>query len=227
MAPTRSPSRRTRGERAGLSLDLVVRTACRLDRETLGIQAVADELGVDRKAIHHYVADRETLLTLVAEHAFASHFLGVDVASCERWQDACRAHAAAFTDAVVATGTLAQYLDLSGPIAVRLFVDSLEAVLERLVEAGLDDEQAVRCVALLTNICLGYARDTTDDGDFRERRPALLHEALSGRNPADVPVLRRVDAAPLDTYDRTQLDLGVEVFIAGVEALLMRRDRVG
>lgn len=209
---------RTRGKRAGLSRAIIVNTACQLDHHELNIQAVANELGVDRKAIHHYVPDLNTLLSLVAEETFASHFDGGASADCASWQEALRLHAAALANAAMATGNLVTYLDPRGPMAVPRFIASTEAALELLVSVGATDHQALRTIAMLTNICLAYARDMVSDADTR--RPALLHQALSSQDAGSLPVLTRMDAASLHSYDHAQLEFSLDILISGVEVFL-------
>ena len=66
-----------------------------MDPQTLTMQAVADELGVDRKALNYHVTDREGLLRLVAAgrfeatfaEAFGAHFEAVGVSSSRRLDD--------------------------------------------------------------------------------------------------------------------------------------------
>lgn len=69
-----SSTRRSRGVRAGLDRRQIIDAARTLDPGAVTMQAVADVLGVDRKAVNHHVSDRETLLGLVAVDAFSEHF---------------------------------------------------------------------------------------------------------------------------------------------------------
>lgn len=225
MAPVdRVPqTRRSRGVRAGLDRRQIVEAARTLDPDSVTMQAVADELGVDRKAVNHHVSDRETLLGLVAMDAFAESFSAVQIASSSDWKDACRTYAIGFSDAVITIGPLADHLQLDNPL-VTTMLQATEIVLNTLIEAGADDATALRSLVLLTNICLGYARDVTSMTRTGVRpRPDLLHKAMSESDAPSVETLARVSSGQIDTYDRRQLEMSIDVFIRGTEALLVER----
>jgi len=57
-------TRRRQGVKAGLDLSKILSAASSIPVEDLTMQAVADRLGVDRKAVNHHVSDRETLIRL-------------------------------------------------------------------------------------------------------------------------------------------------------------------
>jgi TetR/AcrR family transcriptional regulator, tetracycline repressor protein len=52
------------------------------------MQAVADALGVDRKAVSYHVGDRESLLALMASTVFTSEFARVPAPTDGDWRDA-------------------------------------------------------------------------------------------------------------------------------------------
>jgi TetR/AcrR family transcriptional regulator, tetracycline repressor protein len=215
--------RRGVGKRAGLDLARVVAAARSLDPGEVTMQAVADKLGVDRKALNHHVSDRENLLALVALDAFSTSFSTVQIGDDTPWQDACRAYAMGITDGVIAAGALAGHLSLGNLVLTRV-LETLETVLQKLTAAGFDDETALRCVSLLSNICMGYARDTVLASSTGERpRPRLLRDALTERDPDSFETLTRIAAAGSDTYDKKQLELSIDVFLRGTEALLFNR----
>ncbi|WP_405674999.1 hypothetical protein [Streptomyces canus] len=185
------------------------------------MQAVADKLGVDRKAVNHHVSDRESLLRLVALDAFSQGSSAVDIPVDASWQEACRIYAVAFADSVIATDALAEHLMPDGSLYAQ-FAEPAEAIAKKLTEAGLDDETTVRSLALLTNICWAYARDALFVSRGGERiRPRLTREAIEGRGQHVFENLARIVERGVDTYDRRQLDLSIEVFLHGTEALLM------
>lgn len=214
-------ARRSRGRSAGLSLARIVEAARSLDAGTLTMQAVADELGVDRKAINHHVTDRETLLRLVALDALSDSTSAVDIPAGSDWQEACRSYALAITDHAIAADALADHLRSDSSMLTR-FVEPTETVLRKLSEAGFDDEAAVRSLALLTNICVAYARDVVHAARSGARpRRVLIHEALNGRDEREFENLARIVAARIDTYDRRQLEISIEVFLRGAESVLL------
>jgi AcrR family transcriptional regulator len=212
--------RRTRGKHAGLDLAQIVETARSLDPNELTIKAVADELGVDRKAISHHVSDRETLLELVALDAFGASFSVVRISAHTPWQEACRGYAIGMANSVMAVGVLADHLHLVESRTTKS-LEATEALLKKLVETGFDDETAVRLLALLTNICAAYARDIGLASRHVERpRRLQLREALDERDSRVFENLARIATSPVDTYDEKQLDLSIDIFIRGAEGLL-------
>lgn len=220
MTPTEPtpPVRRARGVRAGLDSEQIVAAARTLDPGSVTMQAVAEVLGVDRKAVNHHVSDRETLLGLVAMDAFAESF-SVQLTAPSSWQEACRTYAIGFTGAVIAIGPLAGHLDLKNPF-VTTMLEASEAIVRKLIEAGADDETALRSLVLLTNICLSHARDVAAIATSEALpRPELLRQAMSEHTP-EIPTLARIAGYKVDTYDTTQLELSIDVFIRGVDARL-------
>lgn len=217
----RAPStRRSRGIRAGLDRQQIVDAARTLDPGAVTMQAVADALGVDRKAVNHHVSDRETLLGLVAVDAFSDSFSAVQITGNSDWKDTCRTYAIGLTDAVVTIGPLADHLHLGNPL-ITTMLEATDVVLATLIDAGADDETALRSLVLLTNICLGHARDVTSlaRAGVRPRRD-LVNEAMTGSDGPPIETLARLAAAQIDTYDHRQLELSIEVFVRGTEALL-------
>ena len=184
------------------------------------MKAVADQLGVDRKALHHHVGDRDALLGLIAVDIFTRTFSPVKISEHARWQDACRAYAHGITDSAIAVGAFADHLRLERLLATTM-LETTEALLAKFRDAGFDDDFAVRSLALLSNICVAFARDVglvTRSGD-RPRR-LLLQDALADNASQAFENLRRIAAISTDTYDMQQIEHSIEVFILGTEQLL-------
>jgi TetR/AcrR family transcriptional regulator, tetracycline repressor protein len=215
-----SAARRRPGKRAGLDLAQIIKSARALDPRMLTMQAVADDLGVDRKALNHHVFDRETLLRLVAQEAFVETFSAVELSTRASWQDACRLYALGYADSVIATGVLVDHLEVS-PALVTRFLQTTEALTAKLISAGFSDEAAVRALALLSNICTAFARDAISVAQSgKRRRQLMLRSALAERSESTFVNLSRIAVAPADTYGRPQLSWSVEVFIRGMEHAL-------
>ncbi|WP_217560790.1 TetR/AcrR family transcriptional regulator C-terminal domain-containing protein [Streptomyces sp. GbtcB6] len=227
-ATERTPAtggRRGRGRRAGIDLERIIEAARSLDTDTLTMQAVADKLGVDRKAVNHHVSDRESLLRLVALDTFSKGSPGVDIPADASWQEACRIYATAFTDRLIAADALAEHLMPDDSLYTQ-FIEPAEAIAKRMTEAGFDDEGTVRSLALLTNLCWAYARDALYVSRSGERlRPRLTRETVEGRDRRAFENLARIVDRGVDTYDRSQLDLSIEIFLRGAEAVLLRGRR--
>ncbi|WP_225102473.1 TetR/AcrR family transcriptional regulator C-terminal domain-containing protein [Streptomyces sp. CoH27] len=216
-----SGARRTRGRRAGIDLPRIIEAARSLDADTVTMQAVADKLGVDRKAVNHHVSDRESLLRLLALDSLSRSSSAVEIPAEASWQEACRIYATAFTESLIAADALAEHL-MPDDSLYAPFIEPAEALAGKLTKAGFDDEAAVRSLALLTNLCWAYARDAIHVSRSGERlRPRLTRELVADRDPEAFEHLARIVERGVDTYDVHQLELSIEVFVRGIEAVLL------
>lgn len=183
------------------------------------MQAVASVLGVDRKAVNHYVSDRETLRRLVAVEAFSRSFSAVTIpAECD-WREASRIYGHGIAAAVTALGPLAGQVRV-GASADALLLAVTETVLAKFVEGALDLEMSVRAVSLLAEISDAHGRGVAlMAAKGAGRRHRWLQEVLDERPEARPHYLGELAESQLNTYDARQLDLSIEIFILGVEAL--------
>jgi AcrR family transcriptional regulator len=202
---------------------MILRAAQSIDPDALTMQAVADELGVDRKAVNHHVSDRGTLLQLVAMDAFATSFDAVRIPAGADWRTACRVFAFGIAYSTIAAGPFADYVRLTSAVKGTL-LESVDAVMGSLVEAGFDVETGMRSIALLSDIAVTYGRDKIEVSRGRDdiHRHTWLRTALAERQGDDLPYAARMVASDIDTYDRKQLEYSVEVFLNGTAQLCDR-----
>ena len=97
------------------------------------MQGVADALGVDRKALHHYVHGREGLLELLAEDVFLTRLSALEVPADAPCPDACRAFAEGMRQSLVASGPLVEHFRTLSR-ATLAAVRPAAIVLERLLD---------------------------------------------------------------------------------------------
>ncbi len=217
---TQDTGRRRQGVKAGLDLAQILEVASSIAPDDLTMQAVADRLGVDRKAINHHVSDRESLLRLVAIEGFTRSVATVRIpADCD-WREASRIFGHAVASGVTALGALAPHLQV-GTSADEVLLAATEALLAKYIEAGLDLETGLRAVSMLGDICEAHGRGVAlmaiHGAGIRDR---WLREALR-ELPGEQPrFLGQVARSPIDTYDERQLDLSIEIFIRGLEGLI-------
>ncbi len=221
---------RKRGGPLRINRDKIVEAARTLDPQTLTMQAVADELGVDRKALNYHVTDREGLLRLIAAdvfegtcaEAFQTYFDARGVAPDDDWRAAVRTWAVTVRDSLVATGIVSNYFPL-GADSVRV-LEPAEFVLQQLLRAGFDLPTAGRALTGATRLAMGVGRD-------------VLLAAQSGEHP-QVPEVRRLleeggDATPLEAFRglaeleinsprdiETQFEFELDVFVTGLQSRL-------
>jgi TetR/AcrR family transcriptional regulator, tetracycline repressor protein len=213
--------RRTRGRPPRISREQIVAAARSVATKPLTMQAVADALGVSRKALHYYVGDREGLLTLVILDLFERELDRVEL-PVDDWPVMLRAYAVAFRDGLIQVGVATDLAQVRG-IGVSAVLALGDRVLEALLTAGLDPDCARHGLTAASNIAQSAAHSAivqTASGVHHHRAgtiAALEHE------PADTyPALRRVLAsADGEVPDAdSQFEFELDLLIGGLERIL-------
>ena len=220
--PTKTSPERGVGQYAGLDVPSIIVAARAIEPRNLTMQAVADRLGVDRKALNHHVRDRDTLLELVATAAFTENFAAIGVQVDGRWQDACRAYADAFTESLISIGALSEYFQPGSSLLAGI-IDPTEKLLERLLDAGFSEEKAAQTLMLLMVICTGHARHAMVVREIGEH-PGLsqLRRALDHTPTQAFRRLLRMADPEIDTSGPGQFEASMDIFVRGAEAVLAR-----
>ncbi|SDZ49504.1 TetR/AcrR family transcriptional regulator [Herbiconiux ginsengi] len=214
---------RQQGRHAGLDRRRIAEAARSLGPHALSIQAVADLLGVDRKAVNYHVTNLAGLLELVAVDAFRMNFANVDLSSITDWKEACRAYAFALHDSLVTTGALVSYFRFqdSGDLTM---LGPADIVMQRLYEAGFTDEQVGNAVILIVNVAMSAARDDVMVIGTNGTHPQLpiILGALRDAYPRQFPGLQRaMTATPArEPYGPAQLEASIDIVTRGLESLL-------
>ncbi|MBF4585698.1 TetR/AcrR family transcriptional regulator C-terminal domain-containing protein [Curtobacterium sp. VKM Ac-2887] len=188
-APTRKQGRPRRVDRSQ-----IIAVAKSLDPSRLTMQAIADELGVDRKTINYHVTDRDGLLRLVASDVFESHFQAAfrgEHGSREPgtelpWTEMTRRWAIAVRDSVVVSGTPTHYYRIGG--ADTAMFEPVEEVLQSMLRAGFDRLTASRGLVFLTRFAMGVGRD-------------IVMESSIGEHPQSPEVRRAFEADDSDRFE--------------------------
>ena len=209
-----------RGRPARINRQMIVDAARSLDREGLTLQAVADRLGVDRKALSYHVAGRQQLIDLVATQTIGEELQGLELP--EAWDAAIRSWAEATRRAMLREGSMALVIDHLPGAGI---LTSIDALLQRLLDAGFDEITAGRAIYCLTGIVFAGARDTL----LVERRgehPTMAEVAhiLQDLPDDELPHLRRVPLAgdPLrGAEDQARFD--IDLVVAGLHHQLIDR----
>lgn len=211
---------RRRGRPARINRQMIVDAARALDREGLTLQAVADRLGVDRKAISYHVAGRQELIDLVATQTIGEELGGLELP--EDWPAAIQTWAAATRRAMLREGSMALVIDHLPGAGI---LTSIDALLQRLLDAGFDEITAGRALYCLTGIVFAGARDTLLVQRHGEH-PTMAEVAhiLGDLPDARLPHLRRVPLAgdPLrGAEDQARFD--IDLVVAGLQHHLADR----
>ena len=188
----------------------------------LTMQAVADALGVSRKALHYYVGDREGLLTLVVFELFDQQLNGVELPSDGDWRAVLSAYAVAYRDGLVEVGAVTDFTQLHG-LSVEAALALAERVLDALLTAGFDPDSARYGLTAASNIAQSAAQAIVAQTAAGEHRHRAQTSAALQREPDDTyPALRRVLAsADSQGHDaERQFEFELDLLIAGLDRLL-------
>jgi TetR/AcrR family transcriptional regulator, tetracycline repressor protein len=209
-----------RGRPRQISRERIVSAARGLAPDGLTMQAVADALGVDPKALNYHVCDRDALREMVALDVFESELSRVALGDGGDWRDVLRTYANALRDAVVELGVLVAYFRL--PASGMGALEPVERVLRVMVDAGFTVEEAGHALRLVTEIGHSAGREAVFLA--QSRVPPNVPEvttALEGAADGAFPVLQQVIAGRNDDVgDHHQLEFSMKVVVAGLENLL-------
>ncbi|MFI9776792.1 TetR/AcrR family transcriptional regulator C-terminal domain-containing protein [Streptomyces sp. NPDC051956] len=218
-AASGEPGARRRGRPPRIDQDRIVAAARLVPPESLTMQAVADQLGVHRKALHYHVRDREGLLELLARDTLQTE-LGRHEASLEGdWQEVLRTFATAVRASIVQTGALYDYVRM--PAAGGLgSLARVEQVAQALIDAGFDERTAGLTIGFVAELTYASARDAVlveRHGDHPQLTE--LRRTLDEAPDDEVVVLRRMLSRPRAGTDE-QFEFDLSTFIVGLEQRL-------
>lgn len=219
---------RTRGRPARISRERIIAAARTIAPEALTMQKVADVLGVDPKALNYHIRDRDGLRQLVVLDVFESELRRVKIPGGGDWRDVVRAYVHALRDATIKLGVLASAIHLPGTEGLGA-LDPVESVLQGLVDAGLDIEEAGRALTFISELAYAAGRDALRSAE-NPVHPDVpgISTALRSAAAEAFPVLRQVVAAREGGDPETgQLEFSIDLVIAGLEQLAAPRAHRG
>lgn len=187
-------ARPRRGRPRLVDRDKIIQAARLRDPATLTMQALAEDIGVDRKTLHYHVESRATLMRMVAADAFRDAVSSHHFIAESDWRRAIHAFAYITRDAVIAAGAWASYVDFETDEDLEA-VRPAEAATVALVNAGLADVDAGRIVGMIAELAFASARIRSDT-------------AVSGTPPQEEVLERALDRAPDGQFALTRRLLG-------------------
>jgi TetR/AcrR family tetracycline transcriptional repressor len=189
-----------------------------MNPDTLTMQAVAEQLGVDRKALNYHVSDRVGLLELVALDMLHAEVSLTELPEGADWREASRHLARGMRDGMVRTGALFEYVRM--PVGGLSALAPAERYAEKLMDAGFTVEQASRALGFLAEFVFSSARDAIMIAKYGVHpQVAEIQNALEALPPEEHRTLRRLIVNQFQPGD-AQLDFDLQIFIAGLEKLL-------
>jgi TetR/AcrR family transcriptional regulator, tetracycline repressor protein len=211
--------RRRRGRPPQISRDQIVAAARSVPRDELTMKAIADALGVSRKALHYHVGDKQGLLNLVVADLFESELANIDLPDAD-WRAQLRAFAHAFRDGVLQVGVPATYVQLHG-MAGLAAMKLTERVVQSLFDAGFNETLARRGLTVISNLAMAHAHIDllkTQHGIYPQE--AELTGVLLQMLPEQFPGLRRILAFVQNEAPNDQFEFELDLAIAGLERSL-------
>ncbi|BDV32276.1 putative transcriptional regulator, TetR family [Microbacterium terricola] len=190
-----------------------------MEPDRLTMRAIAAELGVDPSAVNYHVADRETLLELVAADVVLSQIEDTRLPDSADWRAAIRVFADRLRAGVILSGSHSPYFRFPAGGAPRALT-IVDEVLERLTGAGLCADEAIRALTAVNQITFAAAREAvlTQNGG---RHPQLdeMQRAIDDLQPDELPGARAVIAHWAPESDE-QFAYNIDLLIAGIESRL-------
>ena len=220
--------RRGRGRPPRISREQIVAAARAVPREDLTMKAVADAMGVSRKALHYHVTDREGLLTLMVAELLEYELGTIRLPANAEWQTVLRAYARAMHASIVRVGVAPTYIQLRG-LSASAALALTERVVEPLFTAGFDDCLARRALTVMSNTALTYAHiEILLAQHGIHPQEAEVTRALQQAQD-QFPYVRRVVASASTERlgDTKQFEFEVELAIVGLEHVLATTSREG
>ncbi len=215
------PAPRRRGRPPRISVDMIVAVTREIPARDVTVQAVADALGVDRKAVHYYVRGREELLALVAAELVGENVQRIAISADDDWRDVLRGFAVGMRDAIVDTGSYSHYLDM--PTLFLAAIDVVEISLSALLRAGFAELEAGHTLNFVAEfVSESAAVEVASRSGARTPISPRSRPRSSSVSVNTRPALERVIAVAGSTADwgDTLRDFDIEVAISGLEALL-------
>ena len=199
---------------------MIVAAAREIDPSTLTLQAVANRLGVDRKAITYHVSGLDELTALVAAANLADELADLDL-SRGSWQDAVRGYAVAIRDTLLRTPSLAMVIERVPGAGVLRPVDALAG---RLFDAGFGEAVTSRAVSMISTVAFAGARDILLARTYGEEPITSDVRRIVGETPADdlVNIRRMLGATGLTPRSDREQWFDLDLVVAGLEAVLGR-----
>jgi TetR/AcrR family transcriptional regulator, tetracycline repressor protein len=206
---------RGRGRRAGLDRERILRVAREMPPASLTMQEVAARLGVDRKAVHHHVRNRDALLELLAEEVLQERLSHLSVNPDRGWRAGAMSFALQMRDAFEAADAYVPHFRLTP----RMTLDTLgaaEAILEGMVAAGFTETIAARGLLAVSMLATGFVREQRTVGDGSDEVRAF--RAVIAATENEMPVLRQLDAQGFSGRIDEQFAFAVTTLLDGLDA---------
>jgi TetR/AcrR family tetracycline transcriptional repressor len=210
---------RGRGRPARIDRERILEAARALGPENLTMQAVAERLGVHRKALNYHVRDRDGLLELLLMDTLSDELGKCEIVLHGDWRVVLRSFAVAIRESLVRTGQFYDYAHLRVAAGL-LTLAWVERVAERMIDAGFDERTAAFALTLVSELTYASARDAAIvDRHGEHPQYPELRQFLERVPEEELPLMRRWLAQPRAGSDE-QFAFDLDTLIAGLERRL-------
>jgi AcrR family transcriptional regulator len=234
---SRGRGRARRDRDAGLSRDLIVRTALELadehGHEAVSMRRLAAELGVGTMSLYHYVPTRDDLLDLMHDDVMGELLVPADELG-QGWRDGLAAISRRTRDVWLRHPWLVSNAGERPHLGPRAFAH-VEQSLGVVAGLGLSPEEQNVMLDAADSYVLGFAirqvastqamaRRGQEPAEYlAELRPHL--ERLITERADDFPHLAQLRDAPWDVDPEVRFERGLGWMLDGLEAWLAKRGR--
>jgi TetR/AcrR family tetracycline transcriptional repressor len=190
--------------------------------EALSMRRLAKELGVDPMAIYHHLPNKRALLSALIEKVFSE----MRVPEPERtgsWRERVRAWARAFREVARAHPRLVPHLASYPEAAAEATLESTEELYAAFEAAGMQPREIVGAVGVVVDYVNGFALAEASGALGEPDEQKEMIEMLDARPPGELPAMRRTFEALAEEDLGTDFEFGLEVVLAGLEAVTERR----
>jgi len=220
-----------RGRAAPLTPDQIIEAALRIadveaDLDQLTVRRLATELNVGTMTLYSYFRSKENILDGMADHVLGRMPLPDEPDNTPG--DAIRTVARAFLAMMREHPSVVRIFSTRVTDSRTALRGAMEAVLDRLVAAGIPGPLAVRCYGFLITYTIGFVSyqiprswggDPGTGEDLAEARRQRVH-FYKGLPAAEFPHMVDLAETLVDLPSDGQYLAGVEAFVQTVEAAL-------
>jgi AcrR family transcriptional regulator len=214
--------KRPRGRAAALTPDQIIEAALRIsdaeaDLDQLTVRRLATELNVGAMTLYGYFRSRDEILDGMADYALGRMRLPAE--PDQGPADALRTVAYAFLAMMREHPTVARLLATRVTDSRTALRGAMEAVLQRLVDAGIPGRLAVHCYGFLITYAIGFVGYQAPRPWGRLATPEAIEERrqrihfYAGLPLDEFPQMVRLADAVADLPADSQFTAGLEAFI--------------
>jgi AcrR family transcriptional regulator len=212
----KTPPKRTRADRAGLSREQVLDAALRLvDRDgvaALSMRRLGAELGVEAMTVYHYLPNKDALLDGIVERVMAQAETGL---ADGPWDQALTSYARSLR-ATLLRHPGAVLLVATRPAVTPETLRTAERGLTLLCDAGFPVGRALDTLNALTLFVVAHAASVVSTAAVNSAAAEGSQDYVADLDEREFPLLTRAARSSAGTDDRTRFEFAIAAFIRGL-----------